>query len=115
MRRSKGSIAIVIYLSSGDLQKIRLQMKGLTSRVQTSAPFVELSNFSFQNELGDQEKFVQNLTWKNIGTQPVTAFQIIVLKYDPSNLRTIGDRWNIDGKNSADWSPLEPGERRWNV
>jgi len=71
-------------------------------------PYVELSGFSFANvEFGD--KFQQDMSWKNIGNQPLVAFEIVTLKYDAFNRRMIGSRWIVSGKNSIDWNPLEPG------
>lgn len=51
-----------------------------------------------------------NLSWKNVGTQPIVAFEVVVLKYDPFNQRQIGTRWVITGHDSADWTPLGPGD-----
>jgi hypothetical protein len=74
-------------------------------------PYVELNNFSFQNRYADRRtRFEQNMSWKNIGTQPLVAFEIVILKYDAFDQRVIGSRWTITGKNSADWRPLAPGQ-----
>lgn len=79
--------------------------------IVNSCPHVELSDFTFRNFYADRAtRFAQDLKWKNIGTQPLVAFEIVILKYDPFDRRLIGSRWVITGKNSADWSPLEPGE-----
>ena len=79
--------------------------------VVNECPSVQLSNFDFQNRYGDgEDKFIQSLHWMNVGTKPIAAFEIVILKYDPFNRRLIGSRWNVDGKNSADWTPLGPGE-----
>jgi hypothetical protein len=76
------------------------------------SPHIELSEFSFQNTSRDRrDRFEQGLTWKNIGKQPVVATEIIVLKYDPFDQRQIGTRLEVQGKNSVDWSPLQPGEQ----
>jgi hypothetical protein len=75
-------------------------------------PAVELSAFSYANQYdggGRGTRFHQNLTWKNIGTQPVVAFEIVILKYDAFNQRLIGSRWTVTGKNSGDWRPFAPG------
>jgi hypothetical protein len=74
-------------------------------------PHVALSNFSFQNRYADRRtRFEQNMSWKNVGTQPLIAFEIVVLKYDAFDQRVIGSRWTVTGKNSADWRPLAPGD-----
>jgi len=76
-----------------------------------NCPFVELSNFSFENRYADRAtRFYQNLSWRNIGSQPLVAFEIVILKYDPFNRRLIGSPWTVTGKNSADWRPLALGE-----
>ena len=74
-------------------------------------PFVELSGFSFQNQ---GSRFATNMSWKNIGRQPVTAFEIVILKYDAFDRRIIGESWIVTGVNSADWRPLQPGDRSTN-
>jgi hypothetical protein len=79
--------------------------------ILNTCPHVELSGFSFGNRYADRRtRFEQNLSWKNIGTQPLSAFEIVVLKYDAFDQRVIGSRWTVTGKNSGDWSPLKPGE-----
>lgn len=76
-------------------------------------PFVELSNFLFQNTYasGRGVHFETHMFWKNIGIQPLTAFEIVILKYDAFDRRLIGERWTVTGVNSGDWSPLQPGAR----
>lgn len=80
--------------------------------VVNSCPYVELSGFSFQNTYTDtarRTRFETRMGWKNIGTQALTAFEIVILKYDAFNRRLIGERWTVTGTNSADWRPLAPG------
>lgn len=78
--------------------------------IVNSAPQVELSGFGFQNAYKDRRtRFETSMKWKNIGTQPITAFEIVILKYDAFNRRLIGERWTVTGTNSANWSPLQPG------
>ena len=84
---------------------------GRQAIVLNTSPAVELSNFFFQNNYADRRtRFEQNLTWRNVGTQPIIAFEIVILKYDAFDQRVIGSRWTVTGHNSADWSPLGPGE-----
>ncbi len=74
-------------------------------------PHVELSAFSFANRYDrGSTRFNQDMKWKNIGKQPLVAFEIVILKYDAFNRRLLGTRWTVTGKDSADWKPLEPGE-----
>jgi hypothetical protein len=71
---------------------------------------VELSGFSFQNRYADrQTRFETHMVWKNIGSQPLVAFEIVILKYNAFNRRLIGERWTVTGTNSANWKPLWPG------
>lgn len=79
--------------------------------VLNTCPHLELSGLSFGNNYADRgRRFEQHLSWKNVGEQPIVAFEIVVLKYDAFDQREVGSRWVVTGKNSADWSPLEPGE-----
>lgn len=78
--------------------------------IVNTCPFVELSGFSFQNRYADgRTRFETHMSWKNTGRQPLTAFEIVILKYDAFDRRLIGERWTVTGANSADWSPLQPG------
>lgn len=79
--------------------------------ILNTCPHVELSDFSFANRYADRRtRFEQNLSWKNIGSQALAAFEVVVLKYDAFDQRVIGTRWTVTGKNSADWSPLAVGD-----
>jgi hypothetical protein len=79
--------------------------------VLNHCPFVELTEFHFNNAyLAEPPRFWQHLQWKNIGTQPLVAFEIVILKYDAFDRRLIGTRWTVTGTDSADWRPLRPGE-----
>lgn len=81
--------------------------------ILNTCPHVELSDFSFANRYADRRtRFEQNLSWKNIGSQALAAFEVVVLKYDAFDQRVIGTRWTVTGKNSADWSPLAVGDSR---
>lgn len=72
-------------------------------------PHVELSGFSFQNRYVDRQiRFETNMAWTNIGSQPLVAFEIVILKYDAFNRRLVGERWTVTGTNSANWKPLWP-------
>lgn len=79
--------------------------------ILNTCPHVELSNFSFANRYADRRtRFEQNLSWKNVGSQALAAFEVVVLKYDAFDQRVIGTRWTVTGKNSADWTPLAVGD-----
>lgn len=75
-----------------------------------SCPFVLLEKFDFRNELdGNLGRFVKEMRWTNVGSQPLAAFEIVVLKYDAFDQRLRGTRWTVTGANSADWGALGPG------
>jgi hypothetical protein len=79
--------------------------------VVNNSPFLQLSNFRFSNQFRDHRYvLITDLTWKNVGTVPITAFEIVLAYYDPFNrsIRT-GGRWLVPGTNSANYSPLAPG------
>ncbi len=79
--------------------------------ILNTCPHIELSGFSFGNRYADRRtRFEQHLSWKNAGSQPIVAFEVVVLKYDAFDQRVIGSRWTVTGKNSADWRPLAPGD-----
>lgn len=78
--------------------------------IANTCPFIELTSFTYENRYADRGmRFEQSLKWKNIGTQAVTAFEIVILKYDPFNRRLIGTRMMVTGMSSIDWKPLPPG------
>ena len=79
--------------------------------IVNSCTFIELSGFRFQNNYTDRRtRFEQDLSWKNTGSQPILAFEVVILKYDAFDQRMIGTRWTITGRDSANWMPLGPGE-----
>lgn len=76
-----------------------------------NSPHVELSGFDFRNTYADRRtRFEQNMRWKNVGSQPLAAFEIVILKYDAFDQRLIGSRWIVTGRDSANWTHLPPGE-----
>lgn len=78
--------------------------------IVNSAPQVELSGFGYENAYRDRRtRFQTSMKWKNVGNQPITAFEIVILKYDAFNRRLVGERWTVTGQNSANWTPLQPG------
>lgn len=76
------------------------------------SPYVELSDFKFGNsdESRGRQRFVEQMRWKNIGTQPIVAIDITILKYDAFDQRLLGTRMVVTGTDSANWKPLAPGE-----
>lgn len=79
--------------------------------ILNTSPAIELSGFYFENTSNDRrDRFEQHISWKNIGQQSIIAFEIVILKYDAFDQREVGSRWTVTGTNSANWSPLKPGE-----
>lgn len=104
-------ISSALLVSFGPASALDQNFQGRRAIIVNSSPFIELSGFDFVNKQIDRsQRFQQKLYWKNIGQQPVIATEIIILKYDAFDQRLIGTRFVVEGRNSADWSPLLPGE-----
>lgn len=81
--------------------------------INNALEHLTLSDFTFTNTYRDRStRFVTNLKWSNSGDRAITAFEVVMLFYDPFNrpLTGPGGRWLIAGHNSANWSPLAPGQ-----
>ena len=73
-------------------------------------PYVEITDFSFANQDRDRRtQFTTNYSWRSTAQQPIVAVEIVTLKYDAFDERMLGTRFLVQGKNSVDWSPLQPG------
>ncbi len=104
-------LSFLMVLGTEPIQSLDQNFPNRKALVVNTCPYVELSGFSFQNRFDDRRtRFEQNLSWKNVGTQPLVAFEVVILKYDPFNRRQIGSRWVITGHDSANWTPLGLGE-----
>jgi hypothetical protein len=78
--------------------------------IDNNCPYIKLTNFWFGNRYERNScRFVQSMTWTNIGTQPVVAFEIVILRYDAFNQRINGQSWTITGTDIENWTPLKPG------
>jgi hypothetical protein len=102
---------IVIFWATSTLaQNIDSNYPDRKAYIINSCPHVELSGFSYQNRFADRRsRFETKMSWKNVASQPLAAFEIVILKYDAFNQRLIGERWTVTGTNSANWNPLPPG------
>lgn len=110
----KRILALIVFgaalLGSAGAQSLDSNYPDRRALIVNTSPLVELSDFGFQNVYKDRRtRFETAMSWKNIGTQPITAFEIVILKYDAFNRRLIGERWTVTGNNSANWRPLQPG------
>ena len=105
-----GLLAAIFFFAIASITDANAQDANFPDRKATVlnlCPHVELSKFSFQNR--DYSRFEQTMSWKNIGNQPLVAFEIVILEYDAFDQRMVGTRWTVTGKNSADWRPLALG------
>jgi hypothetical protein len=92
------TVLVIIPMAQAQMKNNFVDRKTV---VINNAPFLELSGFSFQNEYKDRRSGLNtNLAWKNIGKEPITVFEVVILRYDPFN-RPIGGggRWLITGNN----------------
>jgi hypothetical protein len=81
--------------------------------VVNACPFVELSKFRYGNTIefgGNSTVFEKHVAWKNIGTKPLIAFEMIILNYDAFDQRILGSRWVVTGTDRGNWSHLDPAE-----
>jgi hypothetical protein len=103
-------LTIVGYPRTTTAQRIKNNFPDRRAIIVDVCPSIQLSKFSFENVYREQDSSSQTLTWRNSADQAVVAFEIVVLKYDAFNRRMTGVQWTVQGKDSADWTPLRPGE-----
>ena len=111
-------LALLLLLASGQAAfaqkyEANLNFEDRKAIVINNAPSVlELSGFEYGNTY-DRSRFrlSTSLSWKNVSDKSITAFEVVILRFDPFN-RPIrgGGTWMVTGKNSGDWRPLEPGQ-----
>jgi hypothetical protein len=109
MRTIMQAILLVILVGLGNPTHSQTgNFNGRQAIIINNAPQqIELSEFKFENRTvspGGLRLFT-NLHWKNSSNKPITAFEIVILRYDPFNRR-----WLITGNNITNWAPLMPGE-----
>jgi hypothetical protein len=81
--------------------------------INNAIGLIELGDFKFENRPAqDRHRFHTDLRWKNTSSKAITAFEVVILRFDPFNrpLYGSGRTWIITGTNSTDWSPLTPGK-----
>jgi hypothetical protein len=74
---------------------------------------MKITSFAFENTLEGRVASSRNsftYQWKNVSSLPVLAFEVVTLKYDPFDEPMTGSRILVAGRNSADFTPLQPGE-----
>jgi hypothetical protein len=109
--RTVWQVLCILLITTPAFADIQSNYPARKPYIINNCPSVELSSFTFDNQSTDNsDRFHQGMKWKNIGNQPLVAFEIVILKYDAFNRRMIGTLWTVSGKNSGDWTPLAPGE-----
>lgn len=74
------------------------------------SPDIEVTAFQFQMAFSQSAtRLNEDFTYKNRGSQPVVAFELVILRYDPFNRQLVGGRGVIPGTTSANYAPLAPG------
>jgi hypothetical protein len=105
-------VLVLVGLSSPAHSQI-INFKDRQAIIINNAPQqIELSAFKLENKfVSPGLRLYTDLKWKNTSNKPITAFEVVILRYDPFNrYMPGGGRWMITGNNSADWSPLMPGQ-----
>jgi hypothetical protein len=107
------ALAIVCFVAPALAQTEKMNFKNRQAVVINNAVgLLELNSFKFENSYRQSRVRLQtDLSWTNVSDKPISAFEVVILRYDPFN-RPIpgGGRWLIPGKNSGDWSSLMPKE-----
>jgi hypothetical protein len=107
-------VLVLVGLSSpAHSQTAEMNFKDRQAIIINNVPQqIELRDFKFENKfVNTRFELHTDLRWKNTSNKPITAFEIVILKYDPFN-RFIpgGGRWMITGTDSANWAPLMPSQ-----
>ncbi len=80
--------------------------------INNAVGLLELSGFRFENSYNQSRfRLITNLKWTNVSSKPISAFEVVIMRYDPFNRPILsGGRWLITGKDSGDWNSLMPKE-----
>jgi hypothetical protein len=97
------------FATTVSAQDTKINYQDRKALIVNNCPLIQLSGFSFGNSApGSVLFFSERLSWQNAGSQPLVAFEIVILEYDAFDRRMIGSRWTVTGHNSGDWRPLAP-------
>ena len=116
MRSFLGHLTIVLMLAlapTATIGQVRSNFPDRKAIVLDICPHVKITKFTFENTTEGRTYSSRNTfsyEWKNVSPSPVLAFELVTLKYDPFDEPMTGSRTLIAGKNSADFTPLQPGE-----
>jgi hypothetical protein len=116
--RAFSAIAIAIVLAAAGARAFAQADKmNFANRhafiINNAIGLIELGDFKFENRPAQhRRRFHTDLRWKNTSSKAITAFEVVILRFDPFNrpLYGSGRTWLITGTNSTDWSPLMPGK-----
>jgi len=106
-------LAVFAVSPAGSLAQGKWNFPDRKAIVLDVCPHVKITSFTFENTLEGRTSSSRNsfkYEWKNVSSLPVLAFEIVTLKYDPFDEPMLGSRTLISGRNSADFTPLQPGE-----
>lgn len=109
---ASAGVMSAVEISPAIAQDNKMNFKDRKAHVINNSPFLELSDFKFSNAFASSRFALStDLKWKNIGTKPITAFEVVTMYYDPFNrpLRR-GGRWLVPGTDSGNWTALAPGK-----
>ena len=111
------SLTLILAMAFSDIAFAQYGSSNFANRrpviINNASEHLSLSDFEFQNTYRDRStRFIRNLKWSNTGSKPITAFEVVMVFYDPFNrpISGAGGRWLVPGNNSANWSPLLPGQ-----
>jgi hypothetical protein len=79
--------------------------------INNAIGMIDLSDFKFENRPAEyRHQLHTDLRWKNTSSKVITAFEVVLLRFDPFNRPLYAGTWMITGTSSTDWSPLLPGK-----
>lgn len=81
--------------------------------VHNAAPMIEISSYRFCNSQGEGLKgqFIDSLSWKNTGNQPIVAFELLLLRFDPFDRPMKHRILTLPGRAAGGWQILDPGQQ----
>jgi hypothetical protein len=78
--------------------------------INNAAGQIEIIGFDFGTIYTRQFETVVDAQWRNVGEQPVRAFELGILLFDPFNRVVYNRRMLVPGTDSGNWSPLGSGQ-----
>jgi len=115
-RSCAATLIIALFTATPNVAAAQAEKMNFRDRqavvIDNASQLVTLSGFRFQNEYSQSRiRLHTDLSWKNTSSKAITAFEVVILRYDPFNRPLYGGgRWLVTGHNSGDWTPLSPGQ-----